>query len=360
MSIQVYGQFHDFCSFSGVSRAISRMIRQRRMEGMVYGIGQRTPNYINPFLPVGLDNTAGIGLFVGYPELAPAWLQGHEHRILVTVCETDRIPSTWVAACNQMSLVVVPSQWCLDAFRASGVTTEIQIVHHGVDVVGPVRQPRPTWGVTFLHVSGSLSFAGRKGTIPLLRAFKDFTLEYPGVQLWLKVPPTEGYNKVIAALALENNVTILAGESFAPGRMSEVYQGVSAVVQPSRAEGFGMVPLEARCVGVPIILTATTGHAEYFEEAAGDTLISSHGSSYLATQMNPVGNAPLVRAQDILVALRAFVLDQDAPHCTTQWAEQHAREWSWENSLQPLARILKSRYSRQTTTLGAKSSLRGA
>lgn len=362
MSIQMYGQWADYNSFSGVSRAISRMIRQRRMNGAVYGVGQRNPTYLHTYLPVGLDNTAGIGIYVGYPELAPSWLTGHDQKILVTVCETDRIPSSWVAACNQMDLVIVPSQWCKDAFERSGVKIEVNIVRHGVDRTIDVRSatastPYPL----FLHVSGSLTFAGRKGTVPLLRAFKEFLSDWPTAKLWLKVPPTDGYNKVLRALALEDNVWIMKEESLSPWDMAGVYSAVTAVVQPSRAEGFGLVPLEARCVGTPIILTDATGHREYFDTRAGDTLVETGRSTLLDTQMNPVGSAPTVSYKAIYESLRTFMSMPGNLDRSVSWANEFREQWSWENTLAPLARALKERYSaRSSAKLGAKSSLRGA
>lgn len=361
MSIQMYGQWSSYGSFANVSRAISRMIRQRRLDGQVYGIGELNPLYIDTYLPIGLDSSAGIGLCVSYPEAAPSWLNGHEEKILVTVCETDRIPGTWVSACNQMTLIVVPSKWCYDAFIGSGVTTPIIVVNHGVNEIMPGvtleynTEPNPT----FLHISGSLSFAGRKGTIPLLRAFKEFLKDFPLARLILKVPPTEGYQKVLRMLEIAESVSIV-GELI-PSGMKAMLTSVDAVVQPSRAEGFGLCPLEARCLGTPIIATNTTGHAEYFDPDI-DTLIESGPSSRLETQANPVGSAPTVASTAVYNAMKDFMKNRKEKEYTAfAWAAGHGNlKWKWENVLNPLARAIKERYSAESITLGGKSSLRGA
>lgn len=361
MSIQMYGQWSSYGSFANVSRAISRMIRQRRLDGQVYGIGEMNPTYIDTYLPVGMDSSAGIGLCVSYPEAAPSWLNGHDQKILVTVCETDKIPGSWVAACNQMSLVIVPSKWCRDAFMRSGVTAPVHVVNHGVDhVMSAVAleyntEPNPI----FLHVSGSLSFAGRKGTIPLLRAFKEFVKDFPLARLILKVPPTAGYQKALRMLEIEDSVSIV-GE-LNPSGMTAMLTSVDAVVQPSRAEGFGLCPLEARCLGTPVIATNTTGHAEYFDPDI-DTLIESGPESRLETQANPVGAAPTVTSTAVYIALKDFMRNRkEKEYRAFAWAAGHGNlKWKWENVLIPLARELKSRYSAESISLGAKSSLRGA
>ena len=358
MSIQVYGSWHDYGSFSIVSRAISRMIRQRRLEGQVFGIGMREPTYKEAYLPVGLNSSAGVGVCVAYPETAPSWLSGHDMKILVTVCETDRIPSTWVQACNAMDLVVVPSAWCHDAFVKSGVTAKVVVINHGVEFYGVLKK-KERYSPLFLHVSGSLTFAGRKGTVPLLRAFKEFLNYYPDSRLLLKVPHTTGYDKVLGLLELGSAVEIV--NDCTPDEMLALYRQVDAVIQPSRAEGFGMVPLEARCVGTPAIMTAVTGHAEYFDESLA-VRIEAGPNTPLETQANPTGSAPSLASKDVLAAMHRYMDVRDELEASVAvWAKsKYSEEWSWNSVLAPLARVLKVRYNRSSTILGAKSSLRGA
>jgi glycosyltransferase involved in cell wall biosynthesis len=375
MSIQVYGQFQDHASIANVSRAIACELRKRHARATIYGAGSLNQTYVSQYLPIAFNNAAAVAVFVGYPESATAYLHGHRFKILVTVCETDRIPKTWVEACNEVDLVVVPSEWCREAFESSGVKKPIEVVRHGVwpQLLDGTGFPRNHEHIAissnhiepyvFLHVSGATSFPGRKGTGALLLAFKRFLEKRRcGSELYLKTTKTGGLERAIADLGLKDNVFIHSTPSLSPFEMGGYIQHFDAVVQPSRAEGFGIVPLEARCVGVPTILTYATGHCEHF--AVGTDVGIAHGRlSPLATQGNPVGAAPEVSVDDITNALLSFTRDYDQHRQRTRaWARENARKWFWSEQLRPLIkRILdEDKGENKRIKLGAGASLRGA
>ena len=49
-----------------------------------------------------------------------------------TVWETDRIPRHWPELLNATDLIVVPTEWNRDVFRAGGVRTPMAVVPHVV------------------------------------------------------------------------------------------------------------------------------------------------------------------------------------------------------------------------------------
>lgn len=72
-----------------------------------------SPDQFNRFVPMGLSSCKMVGL---------------------TVHETDGIPMSWVNACNEMDLIIVPCEDNKKAFVDSGVATNVEIVPHTFDI----------------------------------------------------------------------------------------------------------------------------------------------------------------------------------------------------------------------------------
>lgn len=61
------------------------------------------------------------------------WRSNYDQLIGVDVCDSDRMSEYAVFLANLMDKVVVPSKFCVDVFRKSGVKTPVFNVPHGVD-----------------------------------------------------------------------------------------------------------------------------------------------------------------------------------------------------------------------------------
>lgn len=362
MSVQIYGQFSDHGSFSNVSRAITDELLRRHFDVTVYGIGSLNPTYVNMRASVVLRSSTQIGICVSYPEVAPSWLQGHKVKVLVTVCETDQIPQSWVKACNDCDLIVVPSEWCREAFKNSGVRPRILVVNHGVstDLLGPavstLNEP-----LRFLHVSGSLSFSARKGTAKLFRAWKRLAEEFGPTtpKLLLKMHNTEGTQLALDSAGIRDYVELLPQPSLSPMEMGQLLRSVDGTIQPSRAEGFGLLPLESRCVGTPNLMTAVTGHADHFSTLV-DCVIPTGPPKLLETQGNSIGKAPTLKTEDVFQAVKRFISNIEyAKKVTMQWSKLNAKNWTWQRVLTPLMRELKLCDVRERMALGGHAGLRG-
>ncbi len=90
-----------------------------------------------------------------------------------TTCETEVLPAAWVARCNDMDEIWVPSEFQRQALRAAGVRAPIFVIANGVDVdrFRPGLQPayfRGLRGVVFLFLG---DWAYHQGWDVLLRAW---------------------------------------------------------------------------------------------------------------------------------------------------------------------------------------------
>ena len=341
MSLQIYGIF-DYGSIAVVSRALTKALDRANLDFTIYAHGSMTPRYIDVRGEVAMNSQADVGIFVGGPRDALGWLAGHDVRILMTVCEASPVPHEWVEIANQMSLVVVPSQFCQLAFQHSGVKAPIMVVPHGCDFEPgpPTIRSRPR--VRLVHFSEAGSFPARKGTSQLIQAYRRTYKDFPETELHIKS----------SSLRLEK--VLKPNDSIWPNKgnvtaLQSYYRSFDAVVQPSRGEGFGLVGLEARCLGVPVMLTATSGHMAHLMPSV-DVVVPVGPTSHIETQGNEVGSCPTVTVDAVEEGLRRLLGDL-AGHKrrTMAWARMYGRAWRWNRVLYPLVRKIAE--------LGGKSSI---
>ena len=111
--------------------------------------------------------------------------------------------------------------------------------------------------------------------------------------------------------------------------MSALYRRQHLIAQPSRAEGFGLVPLEAAASGVLTLMTYATGHAEYEEDVQGVYVFS--GPADAPIDDGPGATAPGLRAESIEEALG--VAYEAYPRWRAEARERAAaiqKAWSWK------------------------------
>jgi glycosyltransferase involved in cell wall biosynthesis len=360
MAIQLYSTFGGYSSFAVVGRAIAHELRHRHQNFTIYGTDTLTVRYDDVRAPISLNNRAIVGVYVGYPSGGVGWLSSHKHRVLVTVCETSPIPPEWSDACNRMTLVVVPSQYCKDVLERNNVRVPIMVVAHGVDEhVLTLRPAKPVNGrIRLLHVTEAGSFPERKGTPQLMMALSALRKEFP-LELTVKTKAVQQLEYVGKALGVS---TVVNHDWMRPNMMMDFMRTFDLVVQPSRAEGFGIVPLEARCQGIPVVLTNATGHTAHFQKGV-DVDVHTGPVRSMQTQGNELGLAPSLKVIDVEVALRTAFNDLASYQTKARaWATVHAASWSWQRTLRPFVKHLDKLDDEDDARIGVgeEAGLRGA
>ena len=248
-----------------------------RSEGMDGGI------YICHYVPTHHD---GADMYEFYRAQNP----GHKFYIGSTMFETDRIPQDWVAACNKMDELWVPTQFNLETFSQSGVSKEkIQVIPFGIqaDKFNPFdttssTQDKPSLtapldiphkkGFNFLSV---FEWTERKGCDILLRAYVEAFDAQDDVCLILRAYCRNGESvadKITEYLSLmgykleETPDIVILEQPIPDGQMPQLYAAVDAFVLPSRGEGWGMPYMEAMAMELPTIGTRWSGNLEFMDD----------------------------------------------------------------------------------------------
>lgn len=237
-------------------------------------------------------------------------------RIGCTIFETDRIPLSWVQACNRMDEIWVPSQFNIETFSRAGVSFEkLRLVPYGVNTnffqssedMFPLPDRRR---FVFLYVA---FFDWRKGFDLLLEAYSREFNDRDDTTLVLKV--SEDYHLQEQLTALRGMVADVQARAHAPhvmllaGRLQreqlrQLYNSCNLYISTDRANGWGMPCMEAMAMGKPAATINWSGSTQ-FMSAAHSLLI------------HPTGR--LVPVDERLVAHRPLY----AGHC---WAEVTVEE----------------------------------
>lgn len=370
--LQIYGQFGGYWSNCGVSRGLARGLQANGIPVHVFENSQAALGDLDTSLykdvedlQVSLDLEARAALFVGYP-VHSGLLDSHEIKIGAFIAESERLPLMWVQCADRCDLVVVPSDWLRDVFIEHGLAADkVMTVPHGLDPEyfklqskGP---PKMNQAIRFLHISGARDFPHRKGTPQLIEAFKLlFGLRGPyaslKAKLVIRTPEAEWLHKAVKG-SEELFELDISDTALHPRQMKRKYlDHILALVQPSSVEAFGICPLEARALGVPVICTHCTGHSQH--ASATDTIVAHGPSIDMRVNGIPKGKAPTVTTDAVIHGLIAFMNSVREITASQRWStaymqpEGYLERYTWKNVTRTLAAQIKemlwSRPTQQT------------
>lgn len=355
-TICVYGQFDNYWSSGSVSCGLVR--------GLVangYSVEARNTRYAasGPHITkivVGMPQLIGgepfeapadVGIFYGYPPIGAMLFEGgpsvvesesslgrHKAKVGYLICESEIVPPAWLHSLKAYDKIFVPSKFVQKALGTGDV------FHHGVDECY-LKEDDTNWNdmnhsscVNFLHINGARDFLDRKGFFDLVLAFKEVALRWENVYLYVRVPwsphVARFIDEVNGCCEEKRIIHSISTNPLPPKDMLDFYtSGFNALVQPSRAEAFGLCCVEARMLGMPVLMTACTGHVDILERLRGDTRIHPilHEDSFeyeeIQVQGIPNGRAPIVGKRNVMKAMIRFLEHRasgvSARHCKTQW-----------------------------------------
>lgn len=206
---------------------------------------------------VTLNERASVMVHMGVPFSCKGAYSGAV-RVLYSMWETDQLPPRFIAWMGEYDRVLVPCQHNVEVF--SKYHHDVRYVPLGVDMNVWKPAQRQTNQRFRIHAGGSLW--GRKGLDTVIEACKKLPFEH---ELHIKLAPHAKDHPSLEQfpnatfnrewLTLEQNVQWM--------RQADLF------LAPSRGEGFGLIPLQAIACGIPTIITATSGQAQFAHLATG-------------------------------------------------------------------------------------------
>lgn len=360
-SVRLYGHVLGAGSFANVTRGIELALKSfHGRHAGTYGVDDP------PDPDLGCEPIPGyqarVGLSVGAPSLVSLSITGgaHKERWLMLAPNSSRIPAEmalWIPKC--LDRLLTPSRW--GKFVLEQQLPEdfpIHVVPHGVMPEFVVQAEAREKRLLEFRQEGTLVWAhftstntNRKGTRQMFEAWRDFVNEKHTSETSELVVYAEPRGvQQLCWLAEEMSIPqidIRANPKVTIEQMPTVYAEHHAFMQPSRAEGFGLVPLEALASGIPVAATACTGHGMYM----GTTQMTTRGfPGSMRIQHGPLepldetagGEAPAVSALSIFDAFVAMTRHYETMHQEAlDGAKLVQRLWSWqEASGGPLEELL--------------------
>lgn len=223
-----------------------------------FGYGSMLHGFLD-HAPAGvrIDEKASVDVHVGVPNSKKGWLKG-THRVCFTMWETTVLPDKFVRWLSQYDQILVPCEHNVEVFGEHH--QDVSVVPLGVDhsVWRPGPDPKGPFKVL---AGGSLWF--RKGLDAVVAAFERAAI--PGSLLEIKAAP---HALDVPKTKWADNIRLVRHWMGIEEQVAW-FQSGHVFLAPSRGEGFGLIPLQAIAAGIPTIVTASSGQAQFAHLATG-------------------------------------------------------------------------------------------
>jgi len=341
--VRLYGPSGENDSWSRIARGMHLALERLGVSAGFFDLRQTILDD-DDGLTLGYD--APIGIYVGPPKLLNIMQSRGRHAdrlALIAANSSWMPPEVMEMGARYCSGWIGPSLWACNVLRQHGYGMPVFLWQHGVDTdafrppAEPTKRNPKAWRVLHLASTGM----DRKGTGQLIEAWAEclWSGRIKNAQLDLVLSCPQGYAEAAidrldkgryGGKGLAASVRVLPRVNFSETDMAALYSSYDLVCQPSRAEGFGLVPLEALACGVPVAATLCTGHDDFLRAGLPGVMPIRARDDKLSDD-GPGAMAPEVVPEDIAWSLGKAYESRDWLRTYASRNAEHVRaEWSWE------------------------------
>jgi glycosyltransferase involved in cell wall biosynthesis len=302
-----------------------------RGHGVTFSAISRDDRHFPPaeFVQSRLAEPDGLVILLAAPEVcAPPSIRSRPY-VHFAMWETDRIGGAAAANLSRAALVVTPCRQNAGAFRASGVTAPIAVVPLGVSADegycddGSAFPDVCRFGLAARLAHGRI----RKGLREGLEVWHaTFPPEIRDVRLAIKIWPDD-----LDQLAVPDDPRIeVITEPYRPPQMAAWYRSLTALLVPSKGEGWGLHTHQAMACGRPVIAAGWGGTADLVTPATGWLLpftLRRAREFYRSDDPANVWAVPTPAAMN--EALLAVYADETEAQLRGRAAAARAAEFTW-------------------------------
>ena len=250
-----------------------------------------------------------------------------------TMWETERLPAGSVEHLNKCGLLLIPSQWGVDSFRANGVTVPMDVVPLGYDP--GVFSPRARAAGRRSAPSAPPVRSTRGGCQERPARHRPVPAGLPGhtdVRLKVKITPKSPMVNTHGDPRVE-----VVNTGLPPAALADWYRSLTCYVNASYGEGFGLHLLEAMGCGVPLISTTFSAVGEVFDSTVGYEvgykLIEAKNKIYSGLWADPDNDQLIARMREVYA-------DRAGAERFGAAAARRAPLFSWDESIRKLTAAL--------------------
>ena len=204
----------------------------------------------------------------------------------------------------------------MDHFHVEG--GRVHVIHNGL-TPPPAPLPREELEPPYVLAIGTVE--PRKGLPDLVAAFDRLASSMPDIRLKIAGPPGWGEEALAAALRSARHSDRIRRVGWSDDR-SSLIAGAHLLAYPSLYEGFGLPPLEAMSLGVPVVATTAGAIPEVVGDAA--VLVAPRDVPALAEALKVV-------AEDVTMRERLIAL-----------GTERIRLFSWQRAGRQLAHLYRT------------------